>query len=169
MEDQEKNDATKENGWLWAIPGSHKHGNLKGFEDRGVLGALYTDTDLIDGEAVATGLSAGSVLYFHRDGSWAQSGVEPTLDPRHWAVPAHQLSPPWLSCVADQGWSESVSTPEFGCICQVAMYSVSPSLGAGERLENSPLQPASAVARSKWHIAMPISTICRSMPRINSL
>ena len=60
-------DSTKENGCLWVIPGSHKHGNLKGLQDRGVLGALYTDTDLIDGEAVATELPAGSVLYFHRD------------------------------------------------------------------------------------------------------
>lgn len=60
-------DATKENGCLWVIPGSHKHGNLKGLEKRGVLGALYTDVDLIDGEAFATELPAGSVLYFHRD------------------------------------------------------------------------------------------------------
>lgn len=60
-------DGTKENGCLWVIPGSHKHGNLQGLKDRGVLGALYTDIDLIDGEAVATELSSGSVLYFHRD------------------------------------------------------------------------------------------------------
>jgi len=59
--------ATKENGCLWVIPGSHKHGNLQGLKDRGVLGALYTDVDLIEGEAVPTELSAGSVLYFHRD------------------------------------------------------------------------------------------------------
>jgi len=60
-------DGTKENGCLWVIPGSHKKGNLKGLEDRGVLGALYTDVDLIEGEAIPTELSAGSVLYFHRD------------------------------------------------------------------------------------------------------
>ncbi len=60
-------DATRENGCLWVIPGSHRHGNLKGLEGRGVLGALYTDTDLIDEEAVAADLPAGSVLYFHRD------------------------------------------------------------------------------------------------------
>ncbi|MAE97352.1 MAG: hypothetical protein CL910_22105 [Deltaproteobacteria bacterium] len=60
-------DATKENGCLWVIPGSHRHGNLKGLENRGVLGALYTDTDLIDGEAYAAEFPAGSVLYFHRD------------------------------------------------------------------------------------------------------
>jgi len=60
-------DATKENGCLWVIPGSHKRGNLQGLKDRGVLGALYTDVDLIDGEAIPTELPAGSVLYFHRD------------------------------------------------------------------------------------------------------
>jgi ectoine hydroxylase-related dioxygenase (phytanoyl-CoA dioxygenase family) len=60
-------DATKENGCLWVIAGSHKDGNLKGLEDRGVLGSLYTDVDLLDGEPVAPELSAGSVLYFHRD------------------------------------------------------------------------------------------------------
>ena len=60
-------DSTKENGCLWVIPGSHKQGNLQGLKDRGVLGALYTDVDLIDGEAIPTELPAGSVLYFHRD------------------------------------------------------------------------------------------------------
>ncbi len=60
-------DSTKENGCLWVIPGSHKQGNLQGLKDRGVLGALYTDVDLIDGEALPTELPAGSVLYFHRD------------------------------------------------------------------------------------------------------
>jgi ectoine hydroxylase-related dioxygenase (phytanoyl-CoA dioxygenase family) len=60
-------DASKDNGCLWVIPGSHKHGNLQGLKDRGVLGALYTDVDLIDGEAIPTELSAGSVVYFHRD------------------------------------------------------------------------------------------------------
>ncbi len=60
-------DATKENGCLWVIPGSHKQGNLQGLKDRGVLGALYTDVDLLDGEAVATDLRAGSVLFWHRD------------------------------------------------------------------------------------------------------
>jgi ectoine hydroxylase-related dioxygenase (phytanoyl-CoA dioxygenase family) len=60
-------DATKENGCLWVIPGSHKCGNLKGLTDRGVLGALYTDVDLIDEKGIPTELPAGSVLYFHRD------------------------------------------------------------------------------------------------------
>ncbi len=60
-------DATKANGCLWVIPASHKRGNLQGLCDRGVLGALYTDVSLLDAEAVAVELSAGSVLYFHRD------------------------------------------------------------------------------------------------------
>lgn len=60
-------DANKENGCLWVIPGSHKQGNLQGLKDRGVLGALYTDVDLVEGEAIPTELPAGSVLYFHRD------------------------------------------------------------------------------------------------------
>lgn len=60
-------DANKENGCLWVIPGSHKHGVVQGLKDRGVLGALYTDVNLIDGEAVPAELPAGSVLYFHPD------------------------------------------------------------------------------------------------------
>jgi ectoine hydroxylase-related dioxygenase (phytanoyl-CoA dioxygenase family) len=60
-------DATKANGCLWVIPSSHKQGNLKGLCDRGVLGALYTDITVLDREAVPVELSAGSVLYFHRD------------------------------------------------------------------------------------------------------
>ena len=49
------------------IPGSHSHGALQGLKDRGVLGALYTDVDLIEGEAFPVELPAGSVLWFHRD------------------------------------------------------------------------------------------------------
>lgn len=58
-------DASRENGCLWVIPRSHRHGSLQGLQNRGVLGALYTDVDLLDGEAVAVELPAGSVLYFH--------------------------------------------------------------------------------------------------------
>ena len=60
-------DATKENGCLWVIPGSHQHGTLQGLKDRGVLGALYTDVALLEGEAYPAELPAGSVLYFHHD------------------------------------------------------------------------------------------------------
>jgi ectoine hydroxylase-related dioxygenase (phytanoyl-CoA dioxygenase family) len=58
-------EGTLENGCLWLIKGSHKHGALKGLEDRGVLGALYTDVDQIDGEYFPVALPAGSVLWFH--------------------------------------------------------------------------------------------------------
>jgi ectoine hydroxylase-related dioxygenase (phytanoyl-CoA dioxygenase family) len=60
-------EATTENGCLWVIPGSHKHGALSGLKNRGVLGALYTDVDLVEGEALPTVLPSGSVLWFHRD------------------------------------------------------------------------------------------------------
>jgi len=60
-------DANKENGCLWVIAGSHRQGALQGLKDRGVIGALYTDVDLIDGEAVPVEAPAGSVLYFHYD------------------------------------------------------------------------------------------------------
>jgi hypothetical protein len=57
--------ATKENGCLWVIPGTHDKGPLKALEDRGTLGRLYTDVDLIDAEPWPAELSAGSVLWFH--------------------------------------------------------------------------------------------------------
>lgn len=60
-------DANKENGCLWVIPGSHRHGVLRGLESRGVLGALYTDVDLIEGEAMPADFPAGSALFFHPD------------------------------------------------------------------------------------------------------
>jgi hypothetical protein len=60
-------EATTENGCLWVIPGSHRRGALEGLEDRGVIGALYTDVDLVEGEAFAVALPAGSVVWFHRD------------------------------------------------------------------------------------------------------
>jgi phytanoyl-CoA hydroxylase len=58
-------DATKENGCLWVIPGTHDQGPLKALEGRGTLGKLYTDVDLIDAEPWPAELSAGSVLWFH--------------------------------------------------------------------------------------------------------
>lgn len=61
-------DATKENGCLWMIPGSHKHGALPVFEDRGVLDRLYTDVERIDAaEPVPIEAPAGSVIFFHAD------------------------------------------------------------------------------------------------------
>ena len=61
------NEATKEDGFLWVTPGIHQHGALQGLKDRGVLGALHTDVDLIEDEAIPVELPAGSVLWFHRD------------------------------------------------------------------------------------------------------
>jgi len=58
-------DATKENGCLWVVPGSHNKGMLKCLEDRGVLGRLYTDMDQLEGEAYPVELPAGSVFFFH--------------------------------------------------------------------------------------------------------
>lgn len=59
-------DATVDNGCLWVIPGSHRHGFLPKFEDQGVLGRLYTDLDALDEEAepFAIEAPAGSVIYF---------------------------------------------------------------------------------------------------------
>ncbi|MDP6981260.1 MAG: phytanoyl-CoA dioxygenase family protein [Myxococcota bacterium] len=62
-------DSTIENGCLWMIPGSHKHGALDCFEDRGVVGRLYTDIERYDelADPVPMDLPAGSVVYFHGD------------------------------------------------------------------------------------------------------
>ncbi len=61
-------DSTIENGCLWMIPGSHKHGALDCFEDRGVVGRLYTDVDRYElNEPVPMDLPAGSIVYFHGD------------------------------------------------------------------------------------------------------
>lgn len=61
-------DSTVENGCLWMIPGSHKFGPLDCFEDRGVVGRLYTDLDRCDlAEPVPMDLPAGSIVYFHGD------------------------------------------------------------------------------------------------------
>ncbi len=58
-------DATVDNGCLWVLPGSHRHGFLPKFEDRGVLGRLYTDLDALgDVEPTAIEAPAGSVIYF---------------------------------------------------------------------------------------------------------
>jgi ectoine hydroxylase-related dioxygenase (phytanoyl-CoA dioxygenase family) len=62
-------DATKENGCLWLIPGSHRHGTLPGLEDRGVLGRLYTDVERVlpGAPKVALEAAAGSAIFFHGD------------------------------------------------------------------------------------------------------
>lgn len=60
-------DATRENGCLWVISGSHRYGPIEGLKDRGVIGALYTDVDRIEGEAVPIEAPAGSVAFFHTD------------------------------------------------------------------------------------------------------
>lgn len=60
--------STIKNGCLWLIPGSHKHGALDCFEDRGTVGRLYTDIDRYDlNEPVPMALPAGSIVYFHGD------------------------------------------------------------------------------------------------------
>jgi len=60
-------EATKENGCLWVIPGSHSRGTLPSLAGQGALGALYTDVEQVEGEPVPTELPAGSVVWFHRD------------------------------------------------------------------------------------------------------
>lgn len=58
-------DATERNGCLWMIPGSHRRGVLPTYQDRGVLGRLYTDVESHPGEApVALEAPAGSLIYF---------------------------------------------------------------------------------------------------------
>lgn len=61
-------DSDDENGCLWMIPGSHKYGRLPCFEDRGLVGRLYTDLEGLDlAEPVPLAVPAGSLLYFHGD------------------------------------------------------------------------------------------------------
>ena len=61
-------DANKENGCLWMVPGSHRDGPLPVYEDRGVLGRLYTDLAAIDaGTPQPIEAPAGSVIFFHGD------------------------------------------------------------------------------------------------------
>lgn len=62
-------DSDVENGCLWMIPGSHTQGFLPTFQDRGVVGRLYTDMERVP-EApapVALEAPAGSVVWFHGD------------------------------------------------------------------------------------------------------
>jgi ectoine hydroxylase-related dioxygenase (phytanoyl-CoA dioxygenase family) len=59
--------ASVENGCLWMVPGSHKQGVLPTYQDRGVLGRLYTDLAHVEGNAEALVAPAGSLIFF--DGS----------------------------------------------------------------------------------------------------
>lgn len=60
--------STIENGCLWMVPGSHRHGALDCFEDRGAVGRLYTDLARYDLEnPAALEVPAGSVVFFHGD------------------------------------------------------------------------------------------------------
>ncbi len=57
-----------ENGCLWMVPGSHRYGALDCFEDRGVVGRLYTDLARYDlNDPVSIEAPAGSVVFFHGD------------------------------------------------------------------------------------------------------
>ena len=62
-------DACEENGCLWMIPGSHRHGVLPGRGERGLLGRLYTDVDraLPEAPRVPIAAPAGSAIFFHGD------------------------------------------------------------------------------------------------------
>ena len=62
-------DADQENGCLWMIPGSHTHGFLPTFQDRGVVGRLYTDLERVPDAPAPVPLEApaGSVVWFHGD------------------------------------------------------------------------------------------------------
>jgi hypothetical protein len=58
-------DATRENGCLWMIPGSHARGFLPTFRDRGALGRLHTDLRGLDlADPVAIEAPAGSLVFF---------------------------------------------------------------------------------------------------------
>ena len=57
-------DADVETGCLWMIPGSHRHGFLPTFQDRGVVGRLYTDLERVP---VLTYQPAGLPRWRHED------------------------------------------------------------------------------------------------------
>ena len=59
-------DASRDNGCLWMIPGSHLHGVLPVFQDRGTIGRLYTDLEQFKGETPEPiEAPAGSAIFFH--------------------------------------------------------------------------------------------------------
>ncbi len=62
-------DALTDDPRLWVIPGSHRHGFLPTFQDRGVVGRLYTDLERVPDAQAPLPLEApaGSVVWFHGD------------------------------------------------------------------------------------------------------
>jgi hypothetical protein len=61
-------DANGENGCLWMMAGSHRHGFLSGQQTGETLAALYTDVNALeDRRPVAVEGCAGTVLFFHAD------------------------------------------------------------------------------------------------------
>ena len=60
-------DGDEQNGCLWLIPGTHCYGPLATLENRGTLGALYTDVEKLEEEPYPVTMRAGSVVWFHRD------------------------------------------------------------------------------------------------------
>jgi ectoine hydroxylase-related dioxygenase (phytanoyl-CoA dioxygenase family) len=58
-------DASRENGCLWLVPGTHRAGLLPGLTGEGTLGPLFTDPRSFDGSrAVPAEMPAGSLLFF---------------------------------------------------------------------------------------------------------
>ncbi len=61
-------DANRENGCLWLIPGSHLQGLLPGLKEKGQLAQLYTDLDALEApHPVPVEGPAGTVIFFHAD------------------------------------------------------------------------------------------------------
>jgi hypothetical protein len=61
-------DADRENGCLWVIPGSHLQGILPGLKDEGLLAKLYTDLDALEApHPVPVEAPAGTAIFFHAD------------------------------------------------------------------------------------------------------
>ncbi len=59
-------DANKENGCLWLVPGSHRLGMLPPPDHPGTAGRLYTDMDRLEGaEPLPLEAPAGSVMFSH--------------------------------------------------------------------------------------------------------
>ncbi len=58
-------DASRENGCLCLVPGSHRRGLLPGLEGEGTLGPLFTDPRCFDARiALPAEMPAGSLLFF---------------------------------------------------------------------------------------------------------